>query len=498
MVGEEQVTTVGGVGLEGLDGCRRCQVAGQVLPAEVDADAVTHYPAHGIVLDIEVVDGRRGEQDTLALVHIVGLEPLDSALLVVAISIVVGHEHGHFLFGRRAHIGQAVGSESLQLILAGIGLSAQVPLIGCQAHCEDATVEGRGGSKVDDTGAAVIYHVVPGTQHGRVGQVFPSLYYVGAGCEMIGIEVPHAVVVALDARTDKGVDAAVIQAADELHATVDVVTAVVIDLALGVTDDGLRTPDVAILATLATAEDTGSIKLGNTSNGYGELGSVVGEEQVTTVGGKGLQSLDGSGRCQVAGQVLPAEVDTDAVAHYPASRLALDIEVVDGRGSEQDALAGLHVIVLEPFNSALLIGRGLIVLGNKHSNCVGSRLGLIVDVQAHGLSLGYAAVVVTGLDRIGNVNIGGSLLDEVAVHDTVKVDDISIVLDDLDTGLAGHSGIGPLKGDLAAARGILGTQVGHGFAGVHRFEINIRAGCEKRQNGDKTKIYLFHSAKSLL
>ena len=83
---------------------------------------------------------------------------------------------------------------------------------------------------------------------------------------------------------------------------------------------------------------------------------MVGEEQVTTISGKGLQGLDGSGRCQVAGQVLPAAVDADAVAHYPASRLALDIEVIDGRGSEQDTLTSLHIIVLEPCHSVFLVG----------------------------------------------------------------------------------------------------------------------------------------------
>ena len=119
-------------------------------------------------------------------------------------------------------------------------------------------------------------------------------------------------------------------------------------------------------------------------------------------------------------------------------------------------------------------------------------------MQAHGLALRHAAVVVTGLDRIGNVHIGWSLLDKVAVHHTIQVDDVGIVLDNLDTGLARHRGVGPLEGYLTATRGVLGTQVGHCLAGVHRFEINIRAGSKKRQNGDKTKIYLFHSAKSLL
>ena len=330
MVGQEQVTAVGGIGLQGSNHVSRCEVAGQVLPTAVDADAVTHYPAHGIVLDVEFVDGGRSEQDTLASVHIVGPEPLHSTLLVIAAVIVIGHEHGHFALGRRAYIAQAVGCESLQLVLAGVGLSTQVPFIGCQTNGQNAACKARSGIKVDDTGTAIVNDVVPGTQHMRIGQVFPCLYNIGAGSEAIGIEVPHAVVVTLDTSTDEGVDAALIQAAYELHAAIDVMAAVVVNLALGIANDGLRTPDVAILATFATAVDTGSIGLSNTAYSHSELSGMVGQEQVTTVGGKGLQGLDGGSRCQVAGQVLPAAVDTDAVAHYPACRLALDVEVVDG------------------------------------------------------------------------------------------------------------------------------------------------------------------------
>ena len=107
-------------------------------------------------------------------------------------------------------------------------------------------------------------------------------------------------------------------------------------------------------------------------------------------------------------------------------------------------------------------------------------------MQAHGLTFRYTAVVITCLDGIGNIHIGRSLLDEVAVYHAIHVDDIDIVLDDLDTGLARHRGIGPLEGHLTAARSVLSVQVCHSLAGVHRFEINIRAGSENRQNGDKT------------
>ena len=73
----------------------------------------------------------------------------------------------------------------------------------------------------------------------RVGQVFPSLHHVGVGSEAVGVEVPHTVVVALHTSALKGIDAALVQATDELHATVDVMTTVVIDLAFGIADDGL-------------------------------------------------------------------------------------------------------------------------------------------------------------------------------------------------------------------------------------------------------------------
>ena len=473
MIGEEQVTTVSYISLQGGNHIGRCQVTGQVLPTAVDADAVTHYPAHGIVLDVQFVDGGGSEDHALASVHIIGLEPLDGCLLITAVGIVIGHEHGHLGLGGSTHIGQAVGSESLQLVLAGVGLSTQVPLVCCQAHCQDAAGESAGGIEVHDTGAAVVHYVIPGTQHVGVGQVFPCLNDVGVGSEAIGIEVPHTVVVTLDASALEGVDRALIQAAHKLHAAIDVVAAVVINLALGIADDGLRAPDVAILATLAAAVDTGSVSLGDTAYSYGELGSVIGEEQITTVGGKGLQRFDGCGRCQVAGQILPAAVDADAVAHYPAGRLALDVEVVDGRGSEQDTLAGLHIIVLEPSHGVFLVGRGLVVFRNKHGNDVGALLGLIVDVQAHGLAFGHASVGIAGLDCIGNVNIGRSLLDKVAVHHTIQVDDIHIVLDNLDTRLAWHRGVGPLEGHLTATGRILGMQVGHGLTGVHRLQINV-------------------------
>ena len=94
-------------------------------------------------------------------------------------------------------------------------------------------------------------------------------------------------------------------------------------------------------------------------------------------------------------------------------------------------------------------------------------------MQTHGLTLGHATVVVTGLNGIGYVHVSGSLLDEVTVHYLVQIHDINVILDNLNTYLARHGGIVPLERYLTAARGIFGTQVGHSLTGVHRFQINI-------------------------
>ena len=81
--------------------------------------------------------------------------------------------------------------------------------------------------------------MVPCTKDSRVGQVFPSLHHIRIGSETVGIEIPHAVVITLDTCTLKAVDATLIETADEVHAPVDVVTGVVVDLSLSIADDGL-------------------------------------------------------------------------------------------------------------------------------------------------------------------------------------------------------------------------------------------------------------------
>ena len=294
MVRQEQVAAISSKGLQGIDGLVGGEVARQVLPPVSDADAVAHHPAHGVLFDVQLVDGSRCEHNALASIHISALEPSDSVLLVGALLIVVGHEHSHLLVGRRTDIAEAVGRELLQLILFLV-LSADVPLVGSKTYGEDAACERGRRVEVDDTSAAVVDDVVPSAEHVAVGEVFPSLHDVGIGSEAIGIEVPHAVVVALHACTDEGVDAALIETADVVHTPIDIVAAVVVDLALGVTDDGLRAPDVGVLTTLAIAEDAGSISISNTAYGYGELRGVVRQEEVAAILAESLESIDGLG-----------------------------------------------------------------------------------------------------------------------------------------------------------------------------------------------------------
>ena len=134
--------------------------------------------------------------------------------------------------------------------------------------------------------------MVPCAQDGGVGQLLPCSDDVGVGSEAIGIEIPHAVVVALHACALEAIDAG-IESGLVGHAAVDVVAAVVVDLSLDVADDGMNAPDVGIVAALTVAEDAGSIGVGYASETHGELRGVIGQQQVAAVIGKSLQSLDG-------------------------------------------------------------------------------------------------------------------------------------------------------------------------------------------------------------
>ena len=94
---------------------------------------------------------------------------------------------------------------------------------------------------------------------------------------------------------------------------------------------------------------------------------MVGEQQVTAIGSKGFQRLDGSSAGKASGQFVPAFANTDAVAHHPAGRLTLDVEVVDGGGSENHALACIHIGAFEPVGGGTLVGRACgIVVGEEH------------------------------------------------------------------------------------------------------------------------------------
>ena len=213
-------------------------------------------------------------------------------------------------------IADGIAGELLELPLIVVR-ATDVPLVGSETHSEDATSEGRCRSKVDDTGAAVVDDVVPRAEHGRVGRLLPSLHDVGIGSQAVGIEVPHTVVVALDAGTLEAVDRALVETADEVHAAIDVMTRVVVDLSFSIADDGLRAPHVVVLSALAIAEDARSIGFGDTADGHGELCGVVGEEEVATILAERLQGVDGLSRSEVAGEVLiavPAAVSMSASA----------------------------------------------------------------------------------------------------------------------------------------------------------------------------------------
>ena len=121
--------------------------------------------------------------------------------------------------------------------------------------------------------------------------------------------------VALHTGTLEAVDAALVESADEVHAAIDVVAAVVVDLSLDITDDGLNAPDVVVLSALAVAEDARSIGLSNAADGHGELCGVVGEEEVATILAERLQGVDGLSRSEVAGEVLPAALPIPMRSH---------------------------------------------------------------------------------------------------------------------------------------------------------------------------------------
>ena len=98
--------------------------------------------------------------------------------------------------------------------------------------------------------------------------------------------------VALYASPLKGVDATVIQARNEVHATEDVVRRVVVYLSFHITYYRLNTPDIVVLSAFATSEDAGSVSVGDTSEPNGKLCGVVCEQQIASVGAESLQGVD--------------------------------------------------------------------------------------------------------------------------------------------------------------------------------------------------------------
>ena len=55
VVGEKEVAAVRSESLQGVDSLVRCQSAGEISPSVSKTDAVSHNPAHRVLLDVEVV-----------------------------------------------------------------------------------------------------------------------------------------------------------------------------------------------------------------------------------------------------------------------------------------------------------------------------------------------------------------------------------------------------------------------------------------------------------
>ena len=238
MIGEQQVTTVSGESLQGIDNLVGNQVTWQVLPTFFYTNAVAHHPAHRVVLDVEIVNFRCSQNNALACIYIILLEPSHCVFFIVAGGVVVSHEHSDLLVNGSAYISQTVGSELLKLILIVVG-AADVPLVSCKTNSEDAARISRRRIEVDDTSTAVVHHMVPSTQHVAIGQILPGLDDIGIRSKAIGVEVPHTVVVSLETCTLEGIDTALVESADKFHTTIDFVTRVVVDLSLGIADDRL-------------------------------------------------------------------------------------------------------------------------------------------------------------------------------------------------------------------------------------------------------------------
>ena len=259
----------------------------------------------------------------------------------------------------------------------------------------------------------------------------------------------------------KTVDATLVETCGEIHATENVMTRVIVNLSFHISDDGLYTPHIIVLTSVAATEDTGRLRLGQTTYGHGQLCGMVGEEEVAAIGSKGLECIDHIVAGQTTGKVLITHLDAYTVAHYPAGGMFLDVKVIHLRSGEQVALATVHISVLEPFNSGLFISRRGVVVSHEHGYLATALLGFVGKIEMHGLSLRHTSIGINGLHGVSHIHIHGCFLDEVGVHHFINVGHILVVLDNLHANLSFGCGVHPVERHLTTALFIVGAEVGH-------------------------------------
>ena len=176
---------------------------------------------------------------------------------------------------------------------------------------------------------------------------------------------------------------------------------------------------------------------------------MVGKEQVAAIVAESLQGIDHLGRRE-ARQVLPTLGKSHAVAHHPAGSKLLDIQFVNLRSGDDLAGSGGHVVLLEPGDSILLVGRTRgIVVRNEHGQQA-ALAGLVGDIETDGLSLGHRTIGKASLHGVGHIHVRRCLLDEVTGRGTRQFGDVIVVLDNLDSHNV-TSGIRPAQRQLTTA-----------------------------------------------
>ena len=253
---------------------------------------------------------------------------------------------------------------------------------------------------------------------------------------------------------------------------------VVVNLTFGITDDWLGAPNVVVLTTFATAKDARLHCFRNTSDSHCHLSCVVGEEQTSAISTECLECVHHFVRSQFARKILEARSNTDAVAHHPASHLLLHVEVFNRCRGNHNALLGIHVGLLEPSHSVLLVGRLLIVVWHEHGNEVGCLLHLVIDVEANGLTFRHATITVACLHGIAHVGVGWSLLDDILVNHFINVGDIGVVLDNLNSRQSCCRWIRPCQRHFAASFRTVGNQVLNSLRVFCIFQVHIRTSGE--------------------